>query len=55
LLLEAALATAKELQAEMISLGVAAFNQQAIAFYEKHGFTIRFYQMWQPIVSETKE
>ncbi|MBK9126032.1 MAG: GNAT family N-acetyltransferase [Chloroflexi bacterium] len=38
LLLEAALAVARERGAETISLGVAAFNERAIAFYERHGF-----------------
>lgn len=39
LLLEAALDTARGHGALTVSLGVAAFNERAIAFYERHGFT----------------
>lgn len=54
LLLDTAIQTARELQADMISLGVAAFNQHAISFYEKHGFEIRSLSMWQHLKTDNK-
>ncbi|MGB1285507.1 MAG: GNAT family N-acetyltransferase [Aggregatilineales bacterium] len=47
LLMTQAFETARALNADIISLGVAAFNQQAIGFYEGHGFVMRAHQMWQ--------
>jgi len=46
LLLEQAFTAARELHTDAISLGVAAFNEHAIKFYQRHGFEIRSHQMW---------
>lgn len=46
-LMETALAVAKDLDAKLVTLGVAVFNETAIHFYEKHGFKIQSHRMWQ--------
>jgi ribosomal protein S18 acetylase RimI-like enzyme len=47
LLLQHGLLKAKEVNADVISLGVAAFNKQGVQFYQKHGFEARATQMWR--------
>lgn len=46
LLMQQAMLKAKECEADLITLGVASFNQQAITFYEKLGFSIQSHRMW---------
>lgn len=45
-LMEKAMLKAQELNADILTLGVASFNQQAIRFYEKLGFSIQGHRMW---------
>ena len=45
LLMARVIETAKTLQVDSITLGVAGFNQRAIRFYEQQGFSIRSLRM----------
>lgn len=49
LLMEEVVHIAKDLDVEVITLGVVGFNQGAIRFYEKHGFTVKSLRMWRHI------
>ena len=44
-LMETALETARELDVDSVSLGVAAFNQRAVRFYERYGFEVSSLRM----------
>lgn len=46
LLMQQAMLKAKECNADLMTLGVASFNQQAIEFYKNLGFSIQSHRMW---------
>ncbi len=51
-LMEYAIQKAKDFNADRLSLGVVAFNEGAIRFYERLGFTIGSYRMSLQIESD---